>query len=424
MLRTKHVNQEIFDCKSFTNFKNAANFSRLLIISSIKGYIMLAKHKLRRLMVSVRIENLTKSYRGKKVINDVTLEFKDKTFTTILGPPGAGKTTLLKLIAGIIKPDVGRIYFNDEDVTDLPAKDRNVAMIFQSFALYPNKKVYDNIATPLVLKKLPADEIRRRIKEVTEMLGISELLDRFPAQLSGGEQQRVAIARALVKEANVYLFDEPLTNLDYKIRETMRAELKTIFAERGGTVIYATPDPLDTLTMSQYVAMLNEGKVHQYGEVMDVYYNPADAFVGRYFSFPPMNMIPADVVQSNGRLFLKFLDQSLDVTKLADLIGSEKTVIVGVRPGDFSLETEKPESELVITGEVIITEVIGSETIVHLKCNDQRVSAFIAKIFRVMPGEKLSMGAKFDDIYLFRDSDKKFIGRLGRLLREGVKPQA
>ncbi|MEM3871637.1 MAG: ABC transporter ATP-binding protein [Nitrososphaeria archaeon] len=360
-------------------------------------------------MVKIRVEKLCKRFGNRCIFNDFSIEIESGSFTVILGPPGAGKTTLLRLLAGVEVPDGGRIYFDDKDVTDVPAKDRNVAMVFQSYALHPNKKIFDIIASPLKINKVPQEKIKCKVEEVANMLGIGELLNRYPRELSGGQQQRVAIARALVKEANLILFDEPLTNLDYKIREGMRSELKKILSLKGGTIVYATPDPTEALSMAKYVAILNQGKLEQYGAVDDVYNHPTNKFVGYYFSFPPMNLLEGRVIKENGILMFYSHGLKVNLNDYRSKVEEGEELILGIRPSKLLIETA---NRLVkFEGEVIITEVIGSETIIHIKYNELRLAVLVPKIYRLLPGDKLTIGFDPDDTFIFRKSDGFLIKR-------------
>jgi len=360
-------------------------------------------------LVEVRVENLCKRFGSRYIFNNFSMKIENESFTTILGPPGAGKTTLLRLLAGVEIPDGGKIYFDGRDVTDVPAKDRNVAMVFQSFALHPTRKVFDNIASPLKIKKVPKEETRRRVKEVADMLGIGDLLDRYPRELSGGQQQRVAIARAMVKKANLIFFDEPLTNLDYKIRESMRSELKKIFTAQGGTIVYATPDPTDALSMAKYVAVINQGKLEQYGPVDDVYNYPANTFVGYYFSFPPMNLLEGKVVKEKGVLMLNSHELKIDLSDCKEMVKEGDELILGLRPSQLF----KVDGDDVVKfeGEVIITEVIGSETIIHVQYNEARLAVHVPMIYRLLPGDKLKIGFRPCDAFIFRKADGSLIRR-------------
>jgi len=360
-------------------------------------------------MAKVKIENLCKRFGNRYIFDNFSMEIESESFTAILGPPGAGKTTLLRILAGVEVPDGGKIYFDDRDVTEVPAKDRNVAMVFQSYALHPGKKVFDIIASPLKLKKIPEEEIKHRVMEIAGMLGIEEVLYRYPRELSGGQQQRVAIARAMVKEADLILFDEPLTNLDYKIRESMRGELKKIFSIKGGTIIYATPDPTEALSMAKYVAVLNQGKLEQYGTVDDVYNYPVNKFVGYYFSFPPMNLFEGKVVREKGVLMFNSHGLMVDLSDYEGMVKEGDELILGIRPS--KLLVESANGLVNFEGEVIITEVIGSETIIHIQYNELRLAVLVPRIYRLLPGDKLTIGFRPRDAYIFRKTDGSLIRR-------------
>lgn len=364
-------------------------------------------------MTKVQLEKIVKSYGNKKALSNISLQIEDRRFTTILGPPGAGKTTLLRTVAGLVRPDSGKVYFDGRDVTDLTAKDRNVSMVFQSFALYPNRSVYQNIEYPLKVKGLPESERKNRVTDVANMLGISHLLSRKPNELSGGEMQRVSIGRALAKDADVYLFDEPLTNLDYKLRESMRSELKGIFKKRGGTLIYATPDPLDVLSMSEYVALMDSGIVQQYGPVPEVYESPSKMSVGRYFSFPPMNVVESRIIKDGDKYVLDSAGILIDVPRAKkSALEGLSDVLLGFRPDQLSLLSDKDEKEVKFECKLEITEVIGSETIVHLSHDGTKLTMLLPTIYRGELGKKLLVGLGHEALYLFSKSDETLITHL------------
>ncbi|RLE71312.1 MAG: glycerol-3-phosphate ABC transporter ATP-binding protein, partial [Thermoprotei archaeon] len=253
-------------------------------------------------MVEVKLVDLCKYFGPVKAVDHLNLHIKDREFVALLGPSGCGKTTTLLMIAGIYKPTSGYIYFGDEIVNDVPPKDRNVGMVFQSYALYPHMTVFDNIAFPLKLKKVPKQEIEKKVKEVAEFLRIAELLDRKPSQLSGGQQQRVALARALAKEPQIFLMDEPLSNLDAKLRIMMRAELKRMQKELGITTIYVTHDQVEAMTMADRIAVLNLGRLQQYGTPDELYNKPSNVFVAGFIGSPPMNFIDGSLVETDDKL--------------------------------------------------------------------------------------------------------------------------
>ena len=274
-------------------------------------------------MVKVKLDNVSKFFGKVKAVVDLNLEVGDGEFVALLGPSGCGKTTTLLMVAGIYKPTKGRILFDDKDVTDLPPKDRNVGMVFQSYALYPHMTVYDNIAFPLKLKKVPKDEIDKKVKEVAKLLRIDNLLHRKPAQLSGGQQQRVALGRALVKEPDVLLLDEPLSNLDAKLRVLMRAELKRLQKELGITAIYVTHDQGEALVMSDRIAVVHEGRVEQVGSPYEVYERPKTKFVASFIG---------EANFFEGTLEDGIVEAEFGPVRVSTDLPSGKKVIVSLRP--------------------------------------------------------------------------------------------
>ena len=298
-------------------------------------------------MATVRLDHMTQDFGRKRVLKNISLEIEDGSFTCLLGPSGAGKTTLLRTIAGLEKPDSGRLFFDDADITHFPLRKRDVAMVFQDFTLYPNLNVFENIASPLRARKETKGVIRKEVMAVARTLRIDLLLDRFPRQLSGGEMQRVSIARAMAKRPGVYLLDEILVNLDYKIREEMRTMLKDLARKLGSTVVYATPDPLDALSLAEKVVVLNHGEVIQEGETFDVYRNPANRFVGRYFGYPEMNFMEGMLSSTERNVLFKFRETEMAVGSLGHRLRKAhgKSVILGIRPEDITVGETPGERE-------------------------------------------------------------------------------
>lgn len=360
----------------------------------------------------IELRNLTKSYGKVRALNNVSLEIADKSFTVILGPTSAGKTTLLRLIAGLEKPDQGKIVINGKDITSLKPGQRNVALVFQSFALWPHMTAYENIASPLRAHKVPQNEVDKRVREVARFLKIENLLHKKPPYLSGGERQRVAIARVLVKQADVYLFDEPLTNLDYKIRESMRGELKRIFREVGATIVYASPDPLDAFAMSQYTAFLNEGNVLQFAQTQEVLAKPARSLIARYFSFPEANVLSGEIKEADGRLMFVSPVISVDLTKYRGVIEAGREYTMCIRAKDVHIVTgmERRDPEIItFAAKGLISEVIGSESIVHTQLNGQKILAYLPTIAKIVPGEEMTLSFDVNKIFLFDSEDNPVI---------------
>ncbi len=354
-------------------------------------------------MVRVRLENLCKYFGKVKAVDHLNLEIKDGEFVALLGPSGCGKTTTLLMIAGIYKPTKGYVYFDDQIVNDLPPKDRNVGMVFQSYALYPHMTVYDNIAFPLKLKKRPKHEIDKKVREVARFLRIEELLNRKPSQLSGGQQQRVALARALAKEPQLFLMDEPLSNLDAKLRITMRAELKRLQKDLGITTIYVTHDQVEAMTMADRIAVMNLGVLQQYGAPHELYNRPANVFVAGFIGAPPMNFIDGSLVEKEGKLIVDFgpfqitlLDDQAEVLRK---MGAPSEIIFGVRPEDITV------GEGDLTGEVYVVEPMGRDSIVHLNMGEGiMVRALVSGVVTMSMGENVKLKFDMSKIHIF---DKK-----------------
>ncbi|AEK73808.1 ABC-type transport system, ATPase component, putative maltose/maltodextrin transporter (malK) [Thermococcus sp. 4557] len=367
-------------------------------------------------MVEVKLDRITKRFGDFEAVKELTLEIKDGEFLVLLGPSGCGKTTTLRMISGLETPSEGKIYFGDRDVTYLPPKDRNISMVFQSYAVWPHMKVFDNIAFPLRVKKYPEDEIKRRVKWAAELLQIEGLLDRYPGQLSGGQRQRVAVARAIVVEPDVLLMDEPLSNLDAKLRVAMRAEIKKLQTKLNVTTIYVTHDQVEAMTMGDRIAVMNKGRLLQVGPPTEVYLKPNSLFVATFIGAPEMNTIDATVVENDG-LFLegdgfkiRLPDDFREV--LEGYIGKE--VLLGVRPehmtvkGVSTLEHVTRTAE--IEGIVDFIEALGTDTIVHAKVGGNIIKIKLPGHIPLPVGEKIKIEIDLDNIHIFdRDTEKAII---------------
>ncbi|RLG85247.1 MAG: sugar ABC transporter ATP-binding protein [Thermoprotei archaeon] len=350
-------------------------------------------------MVRVKLVNLSKYFGRVRAVDNVNIDISHGEFIALLGPSGCGKTTTLLMIAGIYKPTKGRIYFDDKDVTDLPPKDRNVGMVFQSYALYPHMKVYDNIAFPLKIKKLPKSEIDKKVKEIANLLKIGELLDRYPRQLSGGQQQRVALARALVKEPDVLLLDEPLSNLDALLRVYMRAEIKRLQKELGITTVYVTHDQVEALSMADRIVVMNEGKIQQIGTSEEIYHKPANTFVASFIGTPPMNLIRCEFKEDEGYA-IKCGGLTYKLSKeLGELVKSKITspeVYLGIRPEHIYLAKEPKEAHA--EASVIVTEPLGRDLIITADVGEDLIKIIAPPAAPITPGQKIYL--KFDERYL------------------------
>ncbi len=355
-------------------------------------------------MVSVRLEKVTKRFGRVVAVNKVSLDIEDGKLFVLLGPSGSGKSTLLYLIAGIYKPTSGRIYFDGRDVTELPPSLRNVGLVFQNYALYPHMKVFDNIAFPLKLRRLPASKIESKVSEVAKLLHIEELLDRYPAQLSGGQQQRVALARALVKEPAILLLDEPLSNLDALLRIYIRAELKRLQRDLGITAVYVTHDQSEALAIADSIVVINNGVVQQIGSPETIYNEPRNVFVATFIGNPPSNIVRGSI--PGGEPCVRVLGgevcfEGLLGERLSKMPQGE--IIVTFRPEHIKVGRERIEGALNVEAEVYEIEPLGRESIMTFVVEDAVIKAVAERgaerLFRI--GEKVNLSVKPEHINLF-----------------------
>lgn len=363
----------------------------------------------------LKIKNVSKIVNGKTILKNVNMEVYEDAITVILGPTGSGKTTLLRIIAGVEEPTSGRIYLDNRDITDVAPKDRNVALVFQEYCLYPHMTAYDNIASPLRAAKLSEKEIEEKIKKVASFLGITDILHKLPRETSGGQRQRIAIARALVKDAKVCMLDEPLTNLDYKIRETMREELKEIFKRaKGKIIIYSTPDPLDALLLADYVCVMRNGVIEQMGRSEEVYNNPKNLFIARYYSHPPMNIIYGRIEKSNNKILVKTSHFKVEIDKWNGPIN--KDVAVGFRceqleliPRGSKVNTKLPVDKL----RVMTVHRIGTECLVQvLTANNDILYTITPGDIMLGVGEPVNAVFHPDKLWIFDRETEELLGRI------------
>ncbi|MCD6428121.1 MAG: ABC transporter ATP-binding protein [Desulfurococcales archaeon] len=352
-------------------------------------------------MVKVVLKNVSKKFGKVVAVDKVSLEVKDGELFTILGPSGCGKTTTLRIVAGFEFPDEGMVLFDDVDVTYWKPYKRGTAMVFQNYALWPHMSVFDNVAYGLRVRKLPRDEVRRRVMEVLELVGLKGLEDRYPLQLSGGQQQRVALARALVIEPKVLLLDEPLSNLDAKLRVKMREEIKRLQKRLGITTIYVTHDQEEAMSLSDRIAIMNNGRVAQIGRPKEVYMNPSNLFVATFIGRSTA-LIGKVVDVSSGRVKLAISEDVVIKGKVAkgyELSVNDEAIAI-MRPEDFDLE--KPEAEAnELTGVVDLTMFIGAFTQVKLRIGNQSFKAYLDPDIEVRPGAKMTVYIKVDDVIVF-----------------------
>ena len=314
-------------------------------------------------MANVILKHVSKLYDNKKkVINDVSLEIRDKEFLVLVGSSGCGKSTVLRMIAGLEEISEGEIIIGDKGVNNVHPKDRDISFVFQSYALYPHMSVYDNMAFPLKMRGFKKDEIDKKVREAAEFLDLKELLDRKPKQLSGGQRQRVALGRAIVREPMVFLMDEPLSNLDAKLRAKTRAELKKLHEQLQTTFIYVTHDQTEALTLGDRIAVIDKGVIQQVDTPDVIYNSPANVFVGGFLGSPPMNFIKTEI--NDGKININGVDFELTEEQKNKLNG-KKEVLLGIRAEKFN----EPDGTLKFPAKVRITEMLGSKKIVFVDCN-------------------------------------------------------
>jgi multiple sugar transport system ATP-binding protein len=309
----------------------------------------------------IELESLSKNFGATRVLRDFSLQIDDGEFLVLLGPSGCGKTTCLRTIAGLEQPDSGRVLLGGRDVTHAEPRDRDMAMVFQSYALYPHLDVFENIAFPLRVRKAGAQDVERRVRQAAERLGLGALLQRRPRELSGGQRQRVALARAIVRQPNAFLFDEPLSNLDAKLRVEMRAELKRLQHDLGVTSVYVTHDQAEAMTLGRRLAVMKDGILEQIGAPEEVYSHPANLFVAGFLGNPAMNFFPGRVDSATRAFVAGTVRVPLDAAQLDRLPGGT-AVTLGVRPENIDLS--RTSSDGWIGGHVYVSEAMGNETLV------------------------------------------------------------
>ncbi|MGH2428921.1 MAG: ABC transporter ATP-binding protein [Candidatus Limnocylindria bacterium] len=343
-------------------------------------------------MAEIRVERVTKLFKGVRAVDDVSLTIRDGQFMVLLGPSGCGKTTLLRSIAGLEQIDGGLVVIGERNVTDLPPRKRNIAMVFQSYAVFPHMTVFENIAFGLRMRKAPKGDVVRHVREAAELLHIENLLDRYPSQTSGGQRQRIAVARALAMQPQVLLMDEPLSNLDALLRLEARAELKRLLSEIGATTIYVTHDQVEALSMGDQVAVMRSGKLVQVADPLAIYDAPVDRFVGGFIGNPPMNFLPATVARRNGGM-VAVLDGAgevpLDGTGDGVSEHLDRPLLMGVRAENIELTTSPRSGEL--RGRCLVVEPLGSHNLVTLQVGDEQLKATTRPDDPIRPDEEVGI---------------------------------
>jgi multiple sugar transport system ATP-binding protein len=369
-------------------------------------------------MARVIFDQVTKRYAGGvEAVKELNMEVQDNEFLVLVGPSGCGKSTAMRMVAGLEEISEGRIIIGDRVVNDLPPKDRNVAMVFQSYALYPHMSVRDNLAYPLKLAKVPKDERERRVRETARMLDIEAFLDRKPKALSGGQRQRVALGRAIVRNADLFLMDEPLSNLDAKLRVQTRAELIKLHERVQTTTIYVTHDQVEAMTMGDRIAVMSLGVLQQLDTPQNLYDKPANKFVAGFIGSPSMNFVDTTIQQQDGHLYAKASGFTMRVpdgkeNAMQGYIG--RNVTLGVRPEHLD-ERHHIEGELVapdstIHAKVDVVELLGNEIFVYLTTQDQVITARMDPDLNLTRGQDIQVTAPMDRLHFFDPQTEQAIG--------------
>ncbi len=356
-------------------------------------------------MAQVTLKDLAKKFDEVVAVRDVNLQIKDKEFMVLVGPSGCGKSTTLRMIAGLEEISSGEIYIGDRLVNDLPPKDRDIAMVFQNYALYPHMTVYDNMAFGLKMRKFPKAEIDTRVREAAQMLGIQELLNRKPRQLSGGQRQRVAVGRAIVRHPQVFLFDEPLSNLDAKLRVQMRVELKRLHDRLETTAIYVTHDQVEAMTLGDRVVVMKDGLVQQVGEPLTIYAKPRNRFVAGFIGSPAMNFIDCTVTGSNGALAVDAPGGFLIAVPPANRASLERyrgqSVTLGIRPEDIRESAPGDPKDSQVEAVVEVVEPLGNEILIDVKIGTNPMVARVPPTSRLRMHERVRLSLDPERLHFF-----------------------
>ena len=355
-------------------------------------------------MAEIVLKNVKKVYdKSYTAVHDFSLEIKDREFVILVGPSGCGKSTTLRMIAGLEEISSGELYIGSRLVNEVPPKDRDIAMVFQNYALYPHMTVYKNMAFALEMRKMPKAEIHKKIMETAKSLDITELLDRKPKALSGGQRQRVALGRAMVRKPSVFLLDEPLSNLDAKLRTQMRAEIKELHRKLATTFVYVTHDQTEAMTMGDRIVVMKDGYIQQADTPQELYNNPVNTFVAGFIGSPQMNFITCQVVGDSGKTRLNINENLIDIPKetakknhLETVLGS--SVTLGIRPENTFLTDEKKSS---LTAQIEICELMGDSSYIHMKIGKDSIICKYPSLFSGKKGTQVSIGFEMDKALFF-----------------------
>ena len=355
-------------------------------------------------MATVELKNVKKVYEGDILaVDQANITVKDKEFLVLVGPSGCGKSTTLRMVAGLEEITEGELFIDGKLMNDVAPKDRDIAMVFQNYALYPHMTVYENMAFGLKIRKYPKKEVQARVKDAAQILDIEELLDRKPKALSGGQRQRVAVGRAIVRKPKVFLFDEPLSNLDAKLRVQMRAEISALHTRLQATIIYVTHDQVEAMTMGDRIVVLKDGYIQQIGTPLGLYNHPVNRFVAGFIGSPPMNIMTAKLVEEGGKVvadegdFKVVLDSSL-VDKVRGQVGKE--TLFGIRPEDLII-ADKPIAGATIDCKVTVVEPLGAEILLYVNTQNHQIVVRIPPHIEFKVGDDVYFTPKMDKIHFF-----------------------
>ncbi len=358
-------------------------------------------------MARISINKVWKYYGTSAAVRELNLDCADGSFVSILGPSGCGKSSTMRMIAGLEHISAGDILFDGQRINDLPPKDRDVAMVFENYALYPHKSVFDNIANPLRLRGFDAAKIKERVTSATKLLEIDHLLNRRPSELSGGQKQRVAIGRAIVREPKLFLFDEPIAHLDAKLRAHMRGEIKHLQRSLGTTMIYVTHDQLEALSMADMIAVMHDGELQQWGTPSEIFNRPVNAWVAGFVGEPAMNFLSAELRTDGGDVVLTHPNFSIPLLpqQVALINGAGKREVrMGVRPDALSIATQRPQGP-VIEGKIFVTELLGGDMLVDVQLADARIRVKTSTEFSGVADDTCYMTVNRDKWHLFDIED-------------------
>ena len=354
-------------------------------------------------MPEIRLESLVKRYGNVEVLHGIELTMAENEFTVLVGPSGCGKSTTLRMLAGLETVSDGEIYMGDRAISGLDPKDRDIAMVFQDYALYPHMNVARNMSFSLRLKKRPQAEIDTKVRDVAEMLGLAQFLDRKPGELSGGQRQRVAMGRALCRDAGTFLFDEPLSNLDAKLRGQMRAELALMRQNVQKNMVYVTHDQIEAMTLADRIVVMHGGYIQQQGTPAELFRNPSNKFVAGFLGSPPMNFLDADLVEDGGRLmaqgsgFKIALPEAIAARARQQILDR---VILGLRPSDLDFQPDAP-ADASFDLHVVVSEYVGAQSVLICDCGSDKVTVELKSETPIALGETLRFGMRAEALHLF-----------------------